>query len=470
LSYSGELLYLKSRIEKNIDIDDVSAINEKKAEDISKGYILAKPDLATILCKNLVILKKDSTILCWRFIIESQRPDGEFYEIFINAQTGDVVSNRKLTSNYTTISGTIRIPIWNSIPTGVPYDTDVYSENETVIIKVDDNYQHNVNVTTNPSGYFTQNVDTYDHSVLYFHGPHASVIPMTGEQYRAIYSTTETSIIYTWPYNDGHDYECALFYRINQAWKEFETIVGFSSNYYHDSDFIQGKTGAVSSTGMAGVINLQDIHAYIDATYHEYTHNIVQGRNDQEGQFLYSVAPSEAKGMSEGFADFFACSFTNDSELTGTSRDLLYPPTVYYEQYDYSTDTQGYIGGGLIGSGCWNFRSYTSDTIAEKLVYNAMAALNQDEQFCDFIDELIYYDDDNTIGGGDNDPSNGTPHLASICSAFNTNHHLNGREYKIGSVYKSETWEDGVCIMNDLTIEDGVTVTIAAGATINVLA
>ncbi len=473
ISYNGEMLYLKSKIYKNINVDTEPVVTiEQAREFVSQKYQVSNSNIKN---ENLVVVyNEDMKEYQLSWILKVNNSYKNFSkDIFINALNGSVIREND-NGHYSTINGTVTIPTWNGIPSSAPDDTTKCCKYSRIYAY--DIYNINNVATTDASGSYIVTIDDYDHAEFLLTGPHADVLIFSEpDTTRAKYITSNSgNINYMWPVSDAHNYEYALFYRMNQAWEEYDAVPGFSTNRFHDNPMIGYAyyTGGDSFADDDRRIYIANYQAVPQGVYHEYSHNVFGGRKTSDLQPSAYVpldeSNAEATAMNEGFADYFACSFTNNPEYF-SGRDLSNPYEDYYEDYLPATSAKRYIGGELIGSACWGMRNTYGSDVMEDLVYNAIKALNTDESFCDFVDELILYDDIRDTGNDEPDPSDGTPHLSSIIVNFNENHHLNGRQHKIGSVYTNETWSGTVWVMNDVVIPSGVSVTIEENAIIKVL-
>jgi hypothetical protein len=94
-----------------------------------------------------------------------------------------------------------------------------------------------------------------------------------------------------------------------------------------------------------------------DVIYHECTHNVLSHIYD--GAYIgYPATYSEAYAMDEGFADYFASSFTNDSrhgEGYTTNPRNLNNNAQYPGKSNYN-NIEGHTGGMIIGGAAWDLR------------------------------------------------------------------------------------------------------------------
>ncbi len=153
-----------------------------------------------------------------------------------------------------------------------------------------------------------------------------------------------------------------------------------------------------------------------DVVIHEYTHNII----DQVAPRLSRIYWGETGNMNEAYADYFACSITEDPCLSSIRPGQACLRTcdntnVYPGDYDDEPHT----GAEIISGSIWDFREIVGKDIADKL---ALLAISQDPQsFSELLDNFVILDD---ATYGNNDLSDGTPHVREICNSFYTNHRI----------------------------------------------
>lgn len=157
-----------------------------------------------------------------------------------------------------------------------------------------------------------------------------------------------------------------------------------------------------------------------DIVYHESTHNVLY--DIFGGSWIgFPASYSEGYAFDEGFADYVACSFNNDSvyaENVHPTRNcdntMLYPGTGYF--------IEGHTGGQLIAGVAWDLwnKEGLSHNDTDVLLFDAlyhMATLPSPYYFSNpgysnYLTSLLTADDD------DANLSNGTPHDRQIFQAF----------------------------------------------------
>jgi parallel beta-helix repeat protein len=197
--------------------------------------------------------------------------------------------------------------------------------------------------------------------------------------------------------------------------------------------------GASILFGRADDINWGE---HSDVIYHEFTHNIIY---DIYGYYPYGIAFSNA--ILEGMADYFACSFNNESlyaENTTSTRQL--------NNSAVWVDGAGvYTNGVVLGGAFWDLRELVGRTVADNLAYRTMAYSPHPTTEEQFLENLVKADKDYY----------NSAHQNEIYEAFYVNH---GLERSLPTTISSNTTLYGYYVAkNDLTIPSGKTLTIEEG-------
>jgi len=157
-----------------------------------------------------------------------------------------------------------------------------------------------------------------------------------------------------------------------------------------------------------------------DVIYHEYTHCTVY---HLYGRWIgtYPYFEREGYAMDEAFADYFAVSINDDpvqGESVGVNRNLNNTKTMDDYQYTYYLGVQ-YDNSLIISGACWDMREndQIGTALANELIFEALAWSPHAYNFADFLDNLLFADDDPSHGG-DNNISNGSPHIDDILISF----------------------------------------------------
>ncbi len=145
----------------------------------------------------------------------------------------------------------------------------------------------------------------------------------------ATFATPSTALLdHTWSYggSDTHADEVNLYYHVNKIHDYYATTLGFSGMNYpiralsHMGDyddpiytdagnaFYDSTDGNIYFGEATPSYGVNDTAKSADVIYHEYTHGVC----DHILDLPYVVQPG---AMSEGYADYFAASFTNDPDV-----------------------------------------------------------------------------------------------------------------------------------------------------------
>jgi len=346
-------------------------------------------------------------------------------EYFIDANTAKIF---KIEENWrdATLSGSLRLPYYQSYNSGVDY---VYCGNTDFEI-YNSLGGEEASGTTNSNGtfsiYFNESVAQY-----YFY---ASIGDTEFNQwcytnyddpsYFKVQGTFNwfgsSMTIYPYFYVDSSclDYDylpCNVYYHVN---KMHDYFTGSPFNF-SDMNFkmyskllcsvdLNGKShGTWIEFGEEGGISWAKSASCIN---HEYSHCVIYHIYDNS--WIGNESYNQPSAMDEGFPDYFDCAYRNDDVhcegLTGAERQLS-------NSYQYNSNEDWYWNSQVISGACWDVRSTVTDIDVDLLVFNAL--FHKPYTFSQFLDCILEEDDD-PVYGGNNDVSNGTPHLEDILQAF----------------------------------------------------
>ena len=160
----------------------------------------------------------------------------------------------------------------------------------------------------------------------------------------------------------------------------------------------------------------QDFALCADVVYHEYTHRIVDRVYTIAGVPLPYTGQSGA--MNEGWADYFAATFTNDPSL---GEFCMAPRELDTPNYRFPVDIVNEVhdDGRIFAGALWDLRSVLGATYVDALAMRAMkqAAVTFDE----YLNAVLEEDDDpafNPSSAADGNLANGTPNIVDICHAY----------------------------------------------------
>ncbi|MBI5325738.1 MAG: PKD domain-containing protein [Ignavibacteriae bacterium] len=160
--------------------------------------------------------------------------------------------------------------------------------------------------------------------------------------------------------------------------------------------------------------------------YHEYTHNV-------NYQLYDKINGTVDVGMlnltcNEATADVGSALMIDDEMIgrgafaSDSNKNIRTLNNINI--YPDSIDGESHHDGQILSGAFWDFKKLTSRDIVEKVShfakYGTPDNLDVGLAFNDWFFETIVSDDNQ--GSGDNDLSNGTPHLSEICTAFNMHH------------------------------------------------
>lgn len=139
--------------------------------------------------------------------------------------------------------------------------------------------------------------------------------------------------------------------------------------------------------------------------YHEFSHSVVEAAQPIMGTH-------EAGALHEGYADYFACSLTNDAQIgeyVVGERGTPYLRHLRHEKtYQDFTGFDVHIDGEIWGITCWKIREALGARVANRLVYDSLWFLPANATFPDAAEGLLQADV-NLFGG---------EHLAELEAVF----------------------------------------------------
>jgi hypothetical protein len=261
-------------------------------------------------------------------------------------------------------------------------------------------------------------------------GPYARVQNHNGANYTQIRNcNTSSPCNLTWTATDRDHIN--VFYHMNLFHDWLVSELGYWwTNPWDGTSRFNARVNYTFSNAYAGNPMQFGTNVFArssDVIYHECTHNVLY---ELYGDYIgWPSAYAEAYAMDEGFADYFSCSFTNDSRhgegYSGNPRNLdnndQYPGKSSY-------NIEGHTGGKIIGGAAWDLRQrlvnlyggFTGARIADQLLFEAHQVLStyprnyyfSDPQQSNFLSALYRAADT------DNNLLNGFPYFDDIQHAF----------------------------------------------------
>lgn len=305
--------------------------------------------------------------------------------------------------------------------------------------------------TTNASGAYSTAIRGPVHAWL--KGPYAQAL---NEDY---YCVESNAVSGTWDYKDSRADEVNLFYHVNRIHDYFRGRFGFGGTDYtmrawahvgtdYPNAFYDPGTGYVYF-GDGDGSTLRNMARSDDVVYHEYAHGVC----DHILDLPYVL---ESGAMSEGYADYFASSFTNDPIMgqwvfvdPKDQRDLEQDGVGHKPGHNMRYDDQGirntyldpapandwwalgagvqpshelddtYNDGGwvhhnsqIVAGGLWDMRNALGQTKADRIIFESLFFwpydLESSVRAMKMADDLVY---------GNSKWTDGSPHSTQIDDA-----------------------------------------------------
>jgi len=297
--------------------------------------------------------------LAWKFLIAGEEPDPEIEKYFIvDAINGKIIKSYTARFPGAQVTGTVLGEIYPENPTD-PISTEPI-RNEYVDI------EDSGNTITNNSGDYQKTVHWFWQFVHYpfgdatfeLNGPYARVQTLNGANYTEIRNcNTVNPCNLNWTAADRDHIN--VFYHMNLFHDWLEDELGYSwINPWDGTNRFNARVNDPRNNAWSGdpmLFGTNNFARSSDVICHECTHNILY---EIYGDWIgYPSTHIEAYAMDEGFADYFACSYTNDSRhgegCSANPRDLdnnnQYPGKSSY-------NIEGHTGGMIIAGAAWEFR------------------------------------------------------------------------------------------------------------------
>lgn len=368
--------------------------------------------------------------LAWKFLIAPAEPDPELEQYFIvDALDGRIIRSYTARFPGARVQGKVQGEIYPENPTD-PIST-MPLRNEYVYI------EDAGHATTNNSGNYSKTVSwlwQFQHwphgdATFKLEGPYAKVQSNTGADYsQALNCTSSSPCNLTWTATDRDHIN--VFYHMNLFHDWLEDELGYSwVNSWDGTNRFNARVNYAFDNAYAGnpmQFGTSNFARSSDVICHECTHNVL---HHIYGDYIgWPDAYTEGYAMDEGFADYFASSFTNESRhgegYTNNPRDLngkrQYPGKSSYHD-------EGHTGGTIIGGAAWKLRQRlvriygaTGARIADQLLLEAHQILStyprsyyfSDPHESNFLTALYKAADT------DNNLRNGFPYFNDIQHAF----------------------------------------------------
>lgn len=261
--------------------------------------------------------------------------------------------------------------------------------------------------------------------------------PDTSHHYKA----TQLPLEHNWNWSDDdpspNDVETNAYYHVSFIRKWFSR--GDPFNVYpvspdgNNQDYVEAyvRDGQYCNAGAAlgngrlhfgsGYLGCVDNALCADIIYHEYAHLVIfQIYDDANMNFLSH--PHDG-AMNEGFADYFALSISGIPIMgqgCSNGRNIDEPDQHFPTDFLANNPHQS---GRIISGSVWDTRSVLNGHYVDSLAFRALK--QTPVSFYEYLGAFLEEDDDSNFSldpSADNDLSNGTPNIDTICHGFFDKH------------------------------------------------
>lgn len=391
-SEDGKVATYAANYYPEINMDVKPKLNLDEATNIAlKTYKISDRSKLKKIDDTLIIYPEESEQkityhLAWKFLVVEEEPNPEIEKYFIiDANDGSILSSYPLRFPGAQVTGTVQGEIYPANPTDsiatVPLEHEHVAINDAG------------KATTNNSGYYKKTVNWLwqllnfpnGQATFSLEGPYARVQDNDGSDFTEIRScNTNSPCDLTWTATDRDHIN--VFYHMNLFHDWLKDELGYSwINPWNGSSRFNARVNDPRNNAYAGdpmLFGTNNFARSSDVIYHECTHNVLY---EIYGDWIgFPATLIEAYALDEGFSDYFASSFTNESRhgegYTASPRDLN--NTMQYPGKS-SYNIEGHTGGTIIGGAAWEFRQRLVDIygatgarIADQLILEAHQILS----------------------------------------------------------------------------------------------
>jgi hypothetical protein len=360
-SENGKVISYAANYQPDIKVPTDPKVNLEEAIDIAKKTYPTK-DAKKLKEKDsiLVIYPENAEgkvihHLAWKFMLAKEQPDPEIEKYFIvDAIDGTIIRSYTARFPGAVVKGTVLGEIYPAVPTDPVSAMPIRHGS----VEIDGAGA----TTTNHFGSYAAFVPWWwvalpKRAKFKLEGPYARVQNNNGADYTVIKDCdTFSPCDLTWTAADRDHIN--LFYHMNLFHDWLENELGYSWINLDGTIRFNAKVNYSYDNAYAGnpmEFGTNNFARSSDVIYHECTHNILY---HEYGNYIgWPAKYSEAYAMDEGFADYFASSFTNESRhgegYTANPRNLQnimqYPGKSSY-------NIEGHTGGMIIAGAAWDFR------------------------------------------------------------------------------------------------------------------
>ena len=441
LDERGKILTYASDYNPKMEVNIEPAISKDEAVRIA--FSNHKPELELpvsvkevylMICQNRSKEMLTSYVLTWYVFLRTKAGHLKVDRVFvINAQTGQIIQD--FYPDPESITGTIRGEIYpeHSCDTAV---IEAFEHEEVSVAGTSTNTNTTGNYSLNP-GAGNYNLATR------LEGPFVRVqcynmATATDQDITHTANVTDPGTSnFTWNFgnsapDDGDGLN--VFWHANRLHDEYyQAILGinWTNNWTGTNQMTYSVNRGNINNAFAGnpiTIYSDAVARSCDITYHETTHNVLY--DIFGGSYIgWPNANSEGYAFDEGFADYVACSFLNDSAFgefcAGAPPSRNCDNNMQYSGTGYNLE--GHTGGQLISGVAWDLwnKEGLHHNAVDVLLFAGLSHMatgpgpyffsNPNQR--NYLESLLTEDDNN------NNLADGTPHDREIFQAFR-NHDL----------------------------------------------
>lgn len=370
-SEEGKMDTVSSNYHPSIEVSTQPTIDLSKAIEIAKGTYEEKEGVDRLQEKetNKIIYPKETESgltyhLAWKILLSAGRPypDLEMYFI-VDAHDGTVLESYTARFPGARISGRVLGEVYDEDENATPA-ADRPIQNEYVHVRLSGRTR------TDSNGRYSKRLSIWSELVklvtgryrvrFVLEGPYARVEEFNGPGFVERESfTSRTNCNHTWRAVDRDHIN--VFYHMNLFHEWLRLRFGY--NWINAWDGTRQFKAEVNRPNLANSYSGSPMNfgndpfaRSSDVIYHECMHNVLYAiYGDWIG---WPSRYDEGYAMDEGFSDFFASSFTDDSEhgegALANPRNLdnndRYPSKNTY-------NIEGHTGGEIIGGAAWDLRT-----------------------------------------------------------------------------------------------------------------
>lgn len=204
--------------------------------------------------------------------------------------------------------------------------------------------------------------------------------------------------------DNTHFDEAMVYYHLSRVGEYFRNLghtdhsepmtahVHVPDPYTHDPDYDNAYYNPSRNAFYFGHgKELNDLAKEAAVIYHEYTHSIVDTAQPVMGTH-------EAGALHEGYADYFACSITNDPQIGEFVVEQIGDPNLRnlrsQKTYENFTGTDVHKDGEIWGITCWRIREALGSRVADRLLYESLWFLPSNATLLDAYEGIVQADTD----------------------------------------------------------------------------